>query len=184
MPDGHELKDAFTSISPIPYNELPPESELPDFLHKSYAHAETILLSIPDYANAPSNDASSSFTPAPTNSAKTSTDTYCDVSHVPGLRHPDYAQLQKLWGKNIKTSSNPLGVSCYKTAAHDRRGAWFCRRSLHQGLGFERWKRGMKREFSTSLKIHEGPGIGAVRGVSADRKLENRQIQDVGKIEG
>ncbi|KAI9721892.1 MAG: hypothetical protein M1828_004987 [Chrysothrix sp. TS-e1954] len=183
MPSSEDFKEALFSIAPIPFDDLPPDNELPDFLRKSYTDADLILCTLPDCPNAPTST-TTSFTPAAANSATTGQDTYCDPSQVPGLKqHPDYAQLQKQWGKPIKPSNNPLGVSCYKTAAHDRRGAWFARRSLHQGLGFERWKRGLQREFATSLKVNEGPGIGAIRGIKADKRLERKLIQDMGKIE-
>ena len=184
MGEMDEYKEALSSISSIPFDTLPPDSELPDFLRKAYAQAELVLSSIPDPPNAPQDQPATPFTPASTNSAKTGTDTYCDPSLVPGLRHPEDAHLKKQWGKPLKISNNPLGVSCYKAAAHDRHGAWFCRYSLHQGLGFERFKRGMQREFLSSLKVQEGPGIGAVRGISADRRIEKKEFPGVGKVEG
>lgn len=186
MPDVNEFKEAFYSIAPVPYDTIDSEDDLAAFLRKSYTQAEIVLSSLPDPPNAPSDESSTSYTPPPANSATKAADTFCDPSSVPKLRHSELEHLQKQWGKPIKLSAsiNPLGVCCYKTAAHDRHGAWFGRRSVHQGLGFERWKRGMQREFPVSLKVTSGPGQGAVRGISADQRLEEKEIGDVGKIEG
>lgn len=72
----------------------------------------------------------------------------------------------------------------YKMAGHDRHGAWFARRSVHEGLGFGKWMRAMKREFPVSLAVEGGPGVGSVRGIGADRRVEVEEVEGVGKLEG
>lgn len=69
-------------------------------------------------------------------------------------------------------------------AAHDRHGAWFARRSIHQGMGFAKWKVAMQREFAASLAISGHPGAGAVRGIAADRRVESQEVDGIGKVEG
>ncbi len=95
-------------------------------------------------------------------------------------------EATKCWGKPIKLNArdNPLGLSLYKMAAHDRHGAWFARRSVHRGLPFDRWKSAMKSEFAESMGIVGGPGAGSIRGIGADRRLEKRVIEGVGVLEG
>lgn len=177
-----EFKEALSSISPIPYSSLPSQDELPEFLKTSFHHAEVILNSIP------TSDSSATFLhPSLPDSATNASETLCDQSLVPLVpisgRDPG---LQKLWGKPYKlsTKDNPLGVAVYKMAAHDRHGAWFSRRSLHQGIGFEKFRAGMRKEFLHSLKVKGGPGSGAVRGVAADRRIVKKNVEGVGKVEG
>lgn len=182
-----EFKEGLSSVSPIPYNDVPTEhDELLQWLRRSFQHAETILNSIPTPAQA-SSEPPTPFSPSPANSATNASETACDASAVPtpSLQGRD-PELQKQWGKPIRFSAkdNPLGVEVFKMAAHDRHGAWFSRRSIHQGIGFEKMRSGMQREFLQSLKVKEGPGSGAVRGVAADRRVEKQSVQGVGNIEG
>lgn len=69
-------------------------------------------------------------------------------------------------------------------AGNDRHGAWFARRSVHEGLGFTKWKRAMQREFAKSLAVEGGPGEGSVRGIGADRRLERKVVDGVGQLDG
>ena len=184
-----EVKQAFESLSPIHFDAVP--DDLEEFLRTAFSHAELILDSVPpppstNDSAAQTNGSTSTFEPAPANSAAKGSETL-SAPH-PSLHLPltkDQNQL-KQWGKPIKLSArdNPLGVAVYKMAAHDRHGAWFARRSLHQGIGFERMKKAMQKEFIVSLKVQEGPGSGAVRGISADRMLERKSVEGVGAIEG
>ena len=72
----------------------------------------------------------------------------------------------------------------FKMAGHDRHGAWFARTSVHEGLGFSKWKRAMMREFPESLEVEGGPGVGNVRGIGGDKRLEDIEVEGVGKLEG
>ncbi|KAI7107140.1 hypothetical protein KC352_g36771, partial [Hortaea werneckii] len=98
--------------------------------------------------------------------------------------HKDHEDLQKHWGKPMKfdKSKNPLDVSVYKMAGKDRHGAWFARSSVLEGMGFDKFKRAMQREFPHSLTVKGGPGAGAVRGLAADRRVE-RLTGEAGKLE-
>ena len=79
--------------------------------------------------------------------------------------HEEHEKLQKSWGKpyKFKPDVNPYNVALYKMAGHDRHGAWFARRSVHEGMGFDRFKRAMMIEFPQALKVKGGPGAGAGR---------------------
>ena len=94
--------------------------------------------------------------------------------------------LQKEWGKPIKLGAkeNPLGMSVYKTSGKDGRGAWFARRSVHEGLGFRKWKLGLQQEFPESLASQGGPGDGNIRGIGGERRVERREVEGVGTVEG
>lgn len=68
-------------------------------------------------------------------------------------------------------------------AGNDGKGAWFARRSVHEGLGFARWKRGLEREFPETMKVQGGPGEGNIRGIGGERRLERREVQGTGRLE-
>ena len=94
--------------------------------------------------------------------------------------------LQKEWGKPIKLSAkeNPLGVSVHKTSGKDGKGAWFARRSVHEGLGFSRFKKGLQREFPESLEVGHGkPGEGNIRGIGGERKVEDIGVKGRGRVQ-
>lgn len=176
------FKTALSSLAPIPYDDIPPENELPQFIKDSFAHAELILNSIP----APTTPPTTTFEPKPANSASNADETYCDPAQVPVPAYERDPDGVKGWGKPYKMSAkdNPLGVQVYKMAAHDRHGAWFSRRSVHQGLGFEKWRKAASHEFLESLKVQEGPGSGSVRGVGADRRVEKLKGPHGSTLEG
>ncbi|KFY79617.1 hypothetical protein V498_08931 [Pseudogymnoascus sp. VKM F-4517 (FW-2822)] len=73
-------------------------------------------------------------------------------------------------------------MSVYKLAGTDGKGAWFARRSVHCGLGFERWKRALQQEFPETMKIDGGPGVGNIRGIGGERCVECRKA-GCGKME-
>lgn len=75
-------------------------------------------------------------------------------------------------------------MSVYKMGGKDGRGAWFARRSVHEGLGFRKWKLGLQREFPETLEVQGGPGEGNIRGIGGERRVENIVIDGVGSIEG
>ena len=180
------FKEALSSLAPIPYDDLPSQEALPEFLQSSFAHAEVILNSIPGHASSPSNTDDSAFSPSPTNSAHNAQETFCDPAQVPLPQYETDATAVKGWGKPLKigVKENPLGVQVYKMAAHDRHGAWFARRSIHQGLGFSKWRKAAQQEFLESLKVQEGPGSGSVRGVGADRRVERMEVDNGTSIDG
>ena len=75
-------------------------------------------------------------------------------------------------------------MSVYKMAGKDGRGAWFARRSVHEGLGFRKWKLGLQREFPESMEVQGGPGEGNIRGIGSERRVESITVDGVGTIEG
>lgn len=175
MPD---LKTALTSLSPIPWSDVPVDN-LEPFLRENFAVAETLANSVP----LPDVSDSSHESPVSSSTAKTAADTTFTLA--PTDLDKKHAELQKPWGKPIKINAkdNPLNVSVYKTAANDRRGTWFSRRSVHAGVSFTRWKNAMEREFTTSLKVKQGPDSGAIRGIAGDQRLEKAGVDGLGKAE-
>ncbi|KAI0486621.1 hypothetical protein F4859DRAFT_466296 [Xylaria cf. heliscus] len=93
-------------------------------------------------------------------------------------------ELRKEWKEaKVNPRENPLGLSIYKLAAKDGKGAWFARRSVHEGPSFRKWKTGMEREFAESLKVQGQPGDGKIRGLGADKCVEDQTVDGRGKIQ-
>lgn len=75
-------------------------------------------------------------------------------------------------------------MTVYKLAGKDGKGAWFARRSVHEGLGFEKWKKGLQREFPETMEVQGGPGEGNIRGIGAEKRVERHVVEGVGMAEG
>jgi hypothetical protein len=78
---------------------------------------------------------------------------------------------------------NPLEVALYKMAGHDRHGAWYARHQVEEGLGFDKFKKALLREFPETLLTQGAPGAGAKRGLSAERRVERIEVDGVGRVE-
>ncbi|KAH8878873.1 hypothetical protein GQ53DRAFT_775399 [Thozetella sp. PMI_491] len=183
----HEL---FKALGPIDWADLENEADsaLSDLLDGTFAQAQTLVDSIPDApATSPVQQARAS------GRARSQTDSAVDgrpsldVSSRPSPAIA--AQLRKEW-RDIKVNprDNPLAISVYKLASKDGKGAWFARRSMHEGLPFEKWKLGLEREFAETLKIGGAqqvvePGAGNVRGIGAERRVARKIAGGKGKAE-
>lgn len=178
-----ELHEALTVLRPKDWSDIPVD-DLETFLHDVFAKAELITNSVPP---PPGGDDYLSSKPArnDANAARSAKDLIPSQARPP-LPAPEHQALRDSWGKPVKVGAkdNPLGLTVYKMAGNDRHGAWFARRSVHEGMGFAKWKRAMQTEFAESLAVEGGPGEGNVRGIGGDRKLEERVVAGVGKLEG
>ena len=74
-------------------------------------------------------------------------------------------------------------MAVYKASGKDGRGAWFARRSVHEGLGFQKWKLGLQREFPETVEIKTSPGDGNIRGIGGERRVERVGVDGVGTME-
>ncbi|KAE9978859.1 hypothetical protein BLS_000235 [Venturia inaequalis] len=177
-----KLHDALSSLSPTDWDSVPRDDTLPRFLKQTFSDAELICNSIPSPPGG-TDFLSSAPHPSVGNASSAAEIIHSDARAAPPA--PDHASLQKSWGKPLKIAvkDNPLGITMYKMAGNDRHGAWFARRSVHEGLGFTKWKRAMQKEFGQSLAINGGPGEGSVRGIGADRRLEQKVVEGVGSLE-
>lgn len=177
------LYNALEALRPKDFSEVPLD-DLKAFLPDLFSKAELIANSVPPPPNGTPYELSRrSRTDA--NGATSAADlTVSQVRRPPPLA--EHSELQKAWGKPLKLSAkdNATGISVFKMAGHDRHGAWFARTSVHEGLGFAKWKRAMMREFPESLAVEGGPGVGNVRGIGGDKRLEDIAVEGVGKLEG
>jgi len=181
---GSSPHEVFKALGPADWNnDIALDSgqdTLRDFMYSTFNEAQCIIDSIPVATDV-------TATLAATGRPRAATDS----SVFPGpAALPDRTStsdrrakaLRKDW-KEVKVgpSENPLGVNVYKMSGKDGKGAWFARRSLHEGLSFERWKLGMEREFAETMKGKKDPGSGNIRGIGAEKCVENTIVDGCGK---
>ena len=178
-----ELHEALKSLSPEHWEDLPEKDALSTYLNSCFTAAELICNSVPPAAHGTPFSASQPHLSTP-NIAKSAKEMHAS-SVRPAPPHKDHEDLQKHWGKPYKFSQkdNPHNVALYKMAGHDRHGAWFARHSVHEGIGFSKFKKAMARELPETLLTEGPPGAGAKRGLSAERRVEGIEIEGVGKME-
>ncbi|EXJ64311.1 hypothetical protein A1O7_00647 [Cladophialophora yegresii CBS 114405] len=182
MPDPN-LHDCLKALGPCKFSDIPQQQEeldpyLADLFFQVQAVVESIPIPDPDTAHRPRSHTTGSI--APTNASEM----FVSSARSPPPA-PEYAALQHEWGKPIKLAAkdNPLGIAVYKLGSKDGKGAWFARRSVHEGLGFSRFKRGFEREFPTSLAVQGKPGEGNIRGIGAETRVEEITVPNRGKVE-
>ncbi|WZH44844.1 Reticulocyte-binding protein 2 like protein a [Fusarium acuminatum] len=171
------------AMGPVEWEQVP-QDNLDEFLADVITETQTVIESIPASAK---TDSSSSGGRA--RSKTESAASAPDIKRALILRQKAEAisqaqDLQKEW-KEIKVNAkeNPLGINVYKLGSKDGRGAWFARRSVHEGLSFDDWKKGLSVEFSETMKVQGAPGSGNIRGIGADKRVEDKQIGDEGQLQ-
>ena len=177
-----DLHDTLKTLGPADWSEVPIDNPSP-YLRHIFEAGELICNSVPNPPGGTELSAVKPTFPSP-DSASSSQDITASEARAPAP-HPDHADLQKAWGKPMKLSAkeNQLGISVYKMAGKDRHGAWFARRSVHEGISFTKFKKAMQREFAESLAVQGGPGEGNVRGIGGDQRLEKKKVDGVGLLE-
>ncbi|KAG6126721.1 hypothetical protein E4U38_006764 [Claviceps purpurea] len=175
------------ALAPIDWNDIP-QHDLATFLNDSFEQAQIAIDSVPSAAT-PATGVKTAATGRAR--AKTDSAVIYNPAPVPSAPLRDTAataelsaQLRKEW-KEIKTNpkDNPLGISVYKLAGKDGKGAWFARRSVHVGLSFEQWKTGLQKEFAESMNVQGAPGSGNIRGIGAEKAVEHRHVEDAGHLD-
>ena len=177
-----QLQDALSTLGPIDFDKIP-LSDLNGFMSDAFAQAEVIANSVPSPAGG-DDFVHAQRSSSQVNSAHNASSMIVSSARPPPV-DPSHAELQKDWGKPLKINpkENPLGIALHKMAGHDRHGAWFARSSVHEGLGFEKWRRAMRREFLESIAVEGGPGAGCIRGLGGDQRLVRKDVEGVGALE-
>lgn len=176
--------EPLAAMGPVDWDQVP-QDDLQDFLSDIFSETQTVIESIPAPATraAPSNGGRAR---SKTESAASSPDIQRALSQRQKASAINQVQdLRKEW-KEVKVNAkeNPLGINVYKLASKDGRGAWFARRSVHEGLSFEDWKTGLSVEFAETMKIQGSPGSGNIRGIGADKRVEDKNIDDTSRLQG
>ena len=181
------LHEALKALGPVPFSSVPTkQAELSTYLQEHFSAAQLILESVPQPA-IPAALLQNRLTRTTSSAEEASGALEISLSAARNeTASEEHQQLQKQWGKPIKISEkeNPLGVSVFKLSSKDGRGAWFARRSVHEGLSFEKWKSGLQNEFPQSLEVQGGPGAGKIRGLAAEKRPERIEVEGLGGIEG
>ncbi|CAO2653210.1 Nn.00g026210.m01.CDS01 [Neocucurbitaria sp. VM-36] len=177
-----ELHKALECLRPKDFSEIPTDN-LKEFLPEILSNAELIANSVPPPPNGTPFESAQRTRTDPTPATSAADLTKSEVRRPPPAK--EHEELQKSWGKPVKLSNKETatGMSVFKMAGHDRHGAWFARTSVHEGLGFAKWKRAMLKEFPESLEVQGGPGEGNVRGIGGDQRLEDITVDGIGKLE-
>ncbi|KAF2275477.1 uncharacterized protein EI97DRAFT_379431 [Westerdykella ornata] len=177
-----KLHRALESLRPKKFEDIPTD-DLKPFLSDIFTQAELIANSVPPPPNGTPYESAQRTRTNPKSATSLADLTISQVRRPSVLS--EHEELRKAWGKPLKFSGNDaaLGISVFKMAGHDRHGAWFARSSVHEGLGFQKWKRAMMREFAESLEVQGGPGEGNVRGIGGDKRVEEIDVPGVGKLE-
>lgn len=177
-----ELREALELLGHIGWEDVPQDG-LAGFLTPLFTAGELLVNSVPLPPNGtPFGSARPHFSTP--NTAKSVKDVYPSPARP---QHPfdEHEKLRKNWGKPMKfgQKENPLNVALYKMAGHDRHGAWFARHNVLEGIGYSKFKKAMQREFPETLLTQGAPGAGAIRGLSAERRVERIDVKDVGRVE-
>ncbi|KAJ3480672.1 hypothetical protein NLG97_g8018 [Lecanicillium saksenae] len=182
MVNAHEPLQA---LAPANWDDLP-QDDLATYINDIFSQAMIVVESIPSPASAAASTPATSQgrARAKTESAVLLTDT----QRAKALRQPAAsleaaAALRKDW-KEIKLNAkdNPLDINVFKMSSKDGKGAWFARQSVHEGLSFDNWRAGLEREFAESLKVQGSPGTGNIRGIGADRHVEDKEVDNAGHL--
>lgn len=178
------LHTALQALSPTDFTSVPLH-DLGGYLHETFSKAQVLIDSVPlpgpESVTPTARSRSNTVSSIASNASEISASSARSADPV-----PEHISLQKEWGKALKLGAkeNPLGISVYKLSGKDGKGAWFARRSVHEGLGFAKWKRGLEREFPESMAVQGGPGQGNIRGIGGEKRVEREIVAGVGKMEG
>ncbi|KAK6207535.1 hypothetical protein QIS74_12616 [Colletotrichum tabaci] len=176
--------EPFKGLAPVKWESVAQEDPK-EFMKKVFADAQTIVDSIPVPAAVKQATASQGRTRSHTDPPLPVADINRSLSQrSTGTALRLSQDLSKEW-KEVKVNArdNPLAINVYKLASKDGKGSWFARRSVHDGLTFEKWKLGLEREFAESMKAQSGPGAGAIRGIGAEKRVVHEVVEGSGKME-
>ena len=180
------LHEALGSLSLTEFSSVPSDqSEVTTYLQNAFQKAQTILDSVPI---PPPTDplVASNFRSTASALVASNVSEISSSSARSDPLDPSNVGLQKEWGKPVKFNAkdNPLGIAVYKCAGKDGKGAWFGRRSVHEGLSFKKFKLGLQSEFPETMKVQGAPGEGNIRGIGGERRVERIEAAGKGAIEG
>ena len=175
------IHESLKALGPVSYSDVPQdEAGRAHYLKEHLSAGRLLVESVPQpAATAPSSG----------NRSRAVSSASCasgmSASAARSETPAEHEILQKDWGKPVKLSDkdNPLGICVFKLSGKDGRGAWFARRSVHEGLSYDKWKKGLEEEFEQSLHVEGGPGAGKIRGLGAEKRPESHLVAEVGTMD-
>jgi hypothetical protein len=179
--------EPFKALAPLDWSTVDRDG-LSDFLGSTFASAQTLIDSIPLPAAITNAQRVGRRTRAHTEGAVAAASVEMNRALAAGQIQPSSvehaAALQKEWKEvKINPRDNPLDINVYRLGARDGKGAWFARRSIHEGMSFAHFRLGLEREFAEALKVSGAPGSGNVRGIGAEKRVEREVAKGAGKAE-
>jgi len=199
--DASALHDALKSLGPTDTQNLPNDSELKPYLEEAFRTATLLVDTVPEPA--------SKDTPTAGATGRARSNTATSVTSSSARSEPpssERAVLQKEWKEVKPGGANPHRVQVYKLSGKDGNGAWFARRSVHEGIGFRQFRKSLRREFEEGLKFREeeeaknaqsgetGPANvfdsgtimlkKGVRGIGCERRIEHKVVKGLGRLDG
>ncbi|KAK6515408.1 hypothetical protein TWF506_007744 [Arthrobotrys conoides] len=213
-----DLHQALQSLSPIDESSIPSDQPtLQPFLESTFTTAAYVIdtlpipppapvnfkaLPVPSNSNSPAGGRSRSTTVSSAVSngsgSLSTSSSATKLTIVPSAIRPKEPEIPSVFTKEWKEvkpgGNNPHDIKVYKLSSKDGGGAWFARRSVHEGIGFARFRKGLRREFEESLERRMGVGRdgnngedmvipAGVRGIGAERRLERRVVKGVGRVD-
>ncbi|KAJ9295171.1 hypothetical protein DTO271G3_6341 [Paecilomyces variotii] len=178
------LHQALQTLAPTSWEDVPDsENSLRQYMQELFKSSRLIIESVPEPPPAPSNNSNGSSS----SSLGSSSSRISNSAARSGTSDPQFLSLQKEWGKPIRVNNpkdNPLDIGVYKLNGKDGKGAWFARRSVHEGLPFSRWKAKMQHEIGETLRIRQeerekgqAPCF-SIRGIGGDERTEYMEVKD------
>ncbi|PGH17355.1 hypothetical protein AJ79_01239 [Helicocarpus griseus UAMH5409] len=199
------LHSALQSLGPINFNDIPSDPNARrSAIDKLLADACLLVESVPFHQPPASLHPNGDSNNIDSNNNNNTTDEIARVGTItsssaqpasPNLS-ADFSTLQKEWGKPVNKlnnhKENPLQIPVYKLGAKDGKGAWFARRSVHEGLPFETWRAKLKGEFEETMKLRRGKKLdeteslekGKIRGLGCERRIEEVEVFGGGNGDG
>ncbi|VUC28306.1 unnamed protein product [Clonostachys rosea] len=177
-------------LGPVDWSDVSLD-DLKPFLDDVFSAAQTVAESIPSPSSSLNEISRATETPALPRSPTESSETSATLATSSNARRQSPAaveqslKLREEW-KEVKVNSkeNPFDIKVYKLSAKDGKGTWFARRSVHDGLSYDQWKEGLAEELIETLKIQGQPGGGSIRGIGADRLVEQIDAPGSGQAKG
>lgn len=187
------LHEALQALGPTTWDEIPKsQSDLRAYLSTLAQQARTIIASVPEPPPS-SHDHDHHHHKKEKEQQQHKHGHAYTVTPSParlGTTNPEVLSLQKQWGKPLKAGNsrdNPQEIPLFKLQAGDGKATWFGRRSVHEGMPFERWRGKLSSELEETLRLNEGRlknGLvpdKVVRGLGAARRVENVDVYEDGE---
>jgi hypothetical protein len=178
------LHEALQCLKPTSWDDVPQDpKELRKYVCDIFKHSRLVAESLPD----PPPSESVGYPGLDLDKDETAYPRFAPSTARVGETDPEITAIQKEWGKPLKMGGprdNPLDVTVWKLSANDGGGSWFGRRSVHEGLPFDQWRKKISTEYDETLKVNQKKIAKgqtpdkSIRGIGAEEKVEEIEVKD------